>query len=215
MADWIRRSFSSVGLTQIPTGRHLPALQDRFGGGTVMLCIDVSGSMDGRPVLEAVRGARAFVDEAVEARYRVGVLLWNSDVAALAEPTENGNAARRLLDRTKNASGGTSLLRPLEKCHEILDRFKAAGQDRVVAIFGDGDLGPRERVLAKVAQMKAEDIRFVTRGLGSIAAREFAAVSGEKQPSVAVGGVDDLAAGIAAMAASLKPITAVREAHQR
>ena len=204
MADWIRRSFSSPGLTQIPPGRHLRALQDRFGGGTVMLCIDVSGSMDGRPILEAVRGAKTFVAEAVEARYRVGVLLWNSDVAALAEPTEDGNGARRLLDRTKNAAGGTSLLRPLERCHQILDRFKEQGQDRVVAIFGDGDLGPRERVLAKVAQMKAEDIRFVTRGLGSVAAHEFAEVSGEEQPSVAVSGVDDLAEGIATMATSLK-----------
>ncbi len=210
MADWIRRPFSSPGVTQIPPGRHLPALQDRFGGGIVMLCIDVSGSMDGRPILEAVRGARTFVDEAVEARYRVGVLLWNIDVAAIAEPTEDGQAARRLLDRTNRASGGTSLLRPLEKCHQILDQFKDRGQDRVVAVFGDGDLGPRERVLAKVAQMKSEDIRFVTRGLGGVAAREFAAVASEDVPRVAVGGVDDLAAGIAAMAASLKPVAGRR-----
>ena len=82
----------------------------------------------------------------------------------------------------------------------------------MVAIFGDGDLGPRERVLAKVAQMKAEDIRFVTRGLGGVAAHELAAVSGEEQPSVTVSGVDDLAAGIAAMATSLKPVTVRREA---
>jgi Mg-chelatase subunit ChlD len=204
MADWIRRSFESAGLTQIPPGRHLRALQNRFGGGTVMLCIDVSGSMDGRPIRETVRGAMTFVDEAVAARYRVGVLLWNSDVAALAEPTEDGKAARRLLDRTKSASGGTSLLRPLERCHQILDQFKEQRQDRVVAIFGDGDLGPRQQVLAKVAQMKAEDIRFVTRGLGSVAAREFAEVSGEEQPSVAINGVDDLAEGIATMATSLK-----------
>lgn len=169
-----------------------------------MLCIDVSGSMDGRPIRETVRGAMTFVDEAVAARYRVGVLLWNSDVAALAEPTEDGKAARRLLDRTKSASGGTSLLRPLERCHQILDQFKEQRQDRVVAIFGDGDLGPRQQVLAKVAQMKAEDIRFVTRGLGSVAAREFAEVSGEEQPSVAINGVDDLAEGIATMATSLK-----------
>ena len=208
MADWIRRPFSSPGLTQIPPGRHLRALQDRFGGGTVMLCIDVSGSMDGRPIREAVRGARRFVDEAVEARYRVGVLLWNTDVAALAEPTDDGKTARRLLERTTSASGGTSLLRPLERCHQILDQFK--GQDRVVAIFGDGDLGPRERVLAKVAQMKAEDIRFVTRGLGSAAAQEFAEVSGEEQPIVTVNGVDDLAEGIATMAASLKSVTGRR-----
>ena len=135
-------------------------------------------------------------------------MLWNTDVAALAEPTEDGKEARRLLERTTSASGGTSLLRPLERCHQILDQFK--GQDRVVAIFGDGDLGPRERVLAKVAQMKAEDIRFVTRGLGSAAAQEFAEVSGEEQPSVTVNGVDDLAEGIATMAASLKSVTARR-----
>lgn len=210
MADWIRRPFTSPGLTQIPTGQHLSALQNRFGGGTVILCIDVSGSMDGRPVLEAVRGAQAFVDDAVQARYRVGVLLWNTDVADVAEPTEDGKAARRLLDRTKSASGGNNLLRPLEKCHQILDQVKDRDQDRVVAIFGDGDISPRERVLAKVAQMKAENIRFVTRGLGHAAARELARVSSEDLPSVAVDGVDNLADGIAAMAASLKPVAGRR-----
>jgi Mg-chelatase subunit ChlD len=209
MADWLRRSFSAAGLTQVPPGRQLAALQSRYGGGTVMLCLDVSGSMDGRPILEAVRGAKIFVAEAVEARYKVGVLLWNQDVVALAEPTEDGRAARKLLDRTKNASGGTSLIRPLERCHQILDQFKGRGQDRVVAVFGDGDLGPRERVLAKVAQMKAEDIRFVTRGLGSVAAQQFAEVAGH-EPDVAVAGVDDLAEGIAGMAASLKSFTGKR-----
>jgi hypothetical protein len=79
-----------------------------------------------------------------------------------------------------------------------------------VAIFGDGGLGPRERVLAKVAQMKAEDIRFVTRGLGSTAAQEFAELSGQEQPSVTVNGVDDLAEGIATMAASLRSVNGGR-----
>ena len=80
MASWIRRAFSAPGLTQIPAGPQLPALQGRFGG-TVMLCIDVSGSMDGAPILEAVRGGRQFVAEAVAAHYKVGVMLWNHLVA--------------------------------------------------------------------------------------------------------------------------------------
>ena len=204
MADWIRRSFSSAGLTQIPPGSHFGALQNRFGGGTVMLCIDVSGSMDGRPILEAVRGAKKFVDEAVEARYKVGVMLWNTQVVDLAEPAADGKTAMKLLARTKNASGGTSLLDPLHRCHQILDRFKG-DPDRVVAIFSDGAFGSREQVLAKVTQMKSEDIRFVTRGLGREAAREFAEVSSEDDTSsVAVDDVDKLAEGIAAMASSLK-----------
>ena len=201
MTKWIRRSFTAAGLTQIPTGPHLGALQGRFGG-TVMLCIDVSGSMDGMPILEAVRGAREFVSEAVAAHYKVGVMLWNTDVVALAEPSADGAGASQLLAGVTHAYGGTSLLQPLQRCHQILDEYSG---DRVVAIFGDGDLGPRDSVLKKVAQMKAEDIRFVTRGLGAVSANEFATISSEEPSAVEVRGVEDLATGIAGMAASLKP----------
>ena len=201
MAGWLRRSFTALGLTQIPPGPHLGALQGRFGG-TVMLCIDVSGSMDGMPIREAVRGAREFVAEAVAAHYKVGVMLWNTQVVASAEPTADGTAALRLLEPVDRASGGTSLIGPLRRCHQILDNFTG---DRVVALFGDGDLGPREQVLAKVAQMKSEDIRFVTRGLGTLAAREFGDISTDEASTAEVARVEDLAAGIAGMAASLKP----------
>jgi Mg-chelatase subunit ChlD len=200
MADWTRRSFAAAGLTQIPPGPHLGALQGRFGG-TVMLCIDVSGSMDGPPIIEAVRGAQDFVHEAVAARYKVGVMLWNTGVVALAEPSADGSAASRLLAATSRAGGGTSLLEPLRRCHQVLDEYTG---DRVVALFGDGDLGPRDLVLAKVAQMKAEDIRFVTRGLGGPAAREYETVSSEEPSAVEVRNVEDLATGIASMASSLK-----------
>ena len=92
----------------------------------------------------------------------------------------------------------------MERCHQLLDQFSG---DRVVALFGDGDLGPRDSVLAKVAQMKSQDIRFVTRGLGEMAAREFGEISSEEASTATVNRVEDLAAGIAGMAASLKPGT--------
>jgi hypothetical protein len=147
MASWIRRSFSAPGLTQIPPGPHLRTLQGRFGG-TVLLCIDISGSMDGAPISEAVRGAGQFVAEAVAAHYSVGVMLWNHCVEAVCEPTADGQAA--------------------------------------------------------LAQMKAENIRFVTRGLGPYAAREFGEISDEEPSSAAIDGVGDLADGIAGMAITLK-----------
>ena len=201
MPYWIRRSFTAPGLTQIPPGPYLGALQGRFGG-TVMLCIDVSGSMDGKPILEAVRGAKEFVAEAVTAHYYVGVMLWNTHVVALAEPTADGVAAMRLLEPVDRAAGGNDLIGPLQQCHQILDRFTG---DRVVALFGDGDLTPKGQVLAKVAQMKSENIRFVTRGLGAMAAREFGEISSEEVSTAEVRRVEDLAAGIAGMASSLKP----------
>lgn len=168
-----------------------------------MLCIDVSGSMDGNPIREAVRGAEKFVSEAIEARYKVGVMLWNTQVTDLAEPTSDGKRAMKLLQRTHGTAGGTRLIGPLERCHQILDQFKDA-PDRVVALFGDGDIPPKDQVLQKVAEMKAEDIRFVTRGLGRRAAAEFGEISSEEPSSASIDDVDELADGIATMAASLK-----------
>jgi uncharacterized protein with von Willebrand factor type A (vWA) domain len=204
MADWIRRSFSgSAGLTQIPAGPHLGAMQKRFGGGVVMLMIDVSGSMHGRPITEAVRGAKTFVAEAIDARYKVGLMLWNHEVQDVADPTADGKGALKLLDRTKSASGGNNLISPLDRCHQILDRFKDA-PDRVCGIFGDGDLTPNDQVLPKVDRMKSENIRFVTRGLGSHAAQEFGEISSEEPSSAAIDDVTNLADGIADMASALK-----------
>jgi Mg-chelatase subunit ChlD len=200
VASWIRRAFSAPGLTQIPPGSHLSSLQGRFGG-TVMLCIDVSGSMDGTPILEAVRGARQFVAEAVAAHYKVGVMLWNDQVEDVCEPTPDGRAALALLAPVTRAQGENDLFVALNHCHQILDRFSG---DRVVALFGDGDLTPKTQVLVKVAQMKAENIRFVTRGLGPYAAREFGEISDEEPASASIDNVAKLAVGIADMATSLK-----------
>jgi len=200
MASWIRRSFTAPGLTQIPPGPHLRTLHGRFGG-TVMLCIDMSGSMDGAPILEAVRGATQFVAEAVTAHYNVGVMLWNHCVEAVSEPTADGKAALALLAPVNRAWGENDLFTALEHCHQILDRHTG---DRVVALFGDGDLTPKARVLVKVAQMKAENIRFVTRGLGPAAAREFGEISDEEPSTAAIDDVGELAERIADMSTSLK-----------
>jgi uncharacterized protein (DUF58 family) len=199
-AIWIRRSFESAGLTQIPAGLHLNTLQRRFGGGTVVLMVDVSGSMYGQPLEEAVRGARAFVREAIEARYEVGIILWHVMVVAACKPTQDSAAALTIVDQAV-AGGDNNLIGPLIHCHEMLNEF--AG-DRVVALFGDGDLTPKQQVLDRVAQMKSENIRFVTRGLGPSAAREFGEISDEDAEAARIDRVEDLAERIASMATALR-----------
>lgn len=165
-----------------------------------MLMIDVSGSMHGQPILEAIAGAKEFVREAAEAHYYVGVLLWNTTVVAQALPTLDGKAALDLLAPVNSAGGGNALDGPLYQCHSILSNFTG---DRVVALFGDGDLNPKPQVLVKVAEMRADNIRFVTRGLGAFAAQEFAEITDEDPQTVEVESVAQLATGIASMAASL------------
>jgi uncharacterized protein with von Willebrand factor type A (vWA) domain len=201
VADWTRQSFDSVGLTQIPTGLYLKTMQRRLGGGTVTLLIDVSGSMQGPPLAAAVVGARRFVDEAVEALYSVGIILWHTSVADERLPTEDGQPTYDLLTSGNFPSGGTDLYPALVRAHEILGPY--AG-DRVVAVFGDGDLGTPHRVMPKVEQMKRENIRFVTRGLGDVAAQAFGSISDEAPETARVDSVEDLADGIAGMATVLR-----------
>jgi hypothetical protein len=209
--SWIRKSFESVGLTQVPAGPHLRKLQKQRGAGTVMLLLDISGSMQDpmlsvipgqAPIHEAVIGARRFVDEAVEAGYRVGIILWHAGIGAERLPTEDGRPAYELLDGGNFPRGGTDLYPAACRAHEILAPYVG---DRVVAIFGDGALGNQAGfALREIEEMKRENIRFVTRGLGDVAADAFAAISDEAPEETRVDSVDDLADGIAGMATALR-----------
>src|SRR5260370_203351 len=68
-------------------------------------------------------------------------------------------------------------------------------------------LHTRERVWARVARVEPKEIRFVPGGLGEMAGREFGGISPDGASAATVSGVQDLAAGIAGMAASLKSRT--------
>ena len=176
MNTWIRRNFESAGLTQYPVGPHLDSIQRRFGG-VVLLCIDVSGSMSGRPLMNAVRGAKKFAEEAVEAQYEVGVTLWHHSIADTIAPTRVLAPVYKFLERAAS-SGGTDINDALDAAHNLL-RERDRRIDRVVAIFGDGDLGNRERAVAKAGVMRAEDIRILTLGLGDAAAHALDEISTE------------------------------------
>jgi Mg-chelatase subunit ChlD len=207
---WIRRSFQGAGITQVPPGPGIGAVQRRHANGTVMLLIDVSNSMQGWPnppylpgsrLEQAVLGARRFVDQAVGASYKVGIILWHTGVAELRLPSDDAAETYQLLASSTFPTGGTDLYPALARCYDVLQDHTG---DRVVAIFGDGDLGTPGRVLPLVAEMKAENIRFVTRGLGDVAAQAFGEVSDEEPERARVDDEAKLADSIAGMASALK-----------
>lgn len=214
MATWIKRSFEGVGITQVPPGPGLKQVQRRHATGTVMLLIDCSGSMQGITAYgegqlyypgsrleKAIHGARVFVDEAVEALYSVGMILWNSGVAELRLPSEGAYETRALLHQSSYPAGGTDLYPALVESYRIL---KDLDGDRVVAIFGDGDLGTPHRVHPLVEEMKRAGIRFVTRGLGNVAAEEFGRISDEEPEKAKVESEEELSSSIASMVGALR-----------
>ena len=200
MGSWIRARFDGIGLTQSPPGPHLKALQARFGG-TVLLCIDVSGSMSGEPLRQAVAGGQRFLAEAHGAHYRCGLVLWSDTVNVFLDPdTPPEQVTARLA--AARICGGTDIVATLRLGLRVLG--PTAG-DRVLCVFGDGDLGDRKTAIALARELCAMGIRIIVRGLGPGATEALSALTcpGERDDRQLIENVDGIAAGIASMAAGL------------
>ncbi len=200
-ASWIRRDFSTVGVTQYRPGRELAAVQAHLVG-RALLCIDVSGSMSGAPLRAAVEGGLDFLGEAASAHYRCGLILWNGEVVVhLPTGTSQRKVEARL--RAAAATGGTRLAPAVRAATAELGPLTG---DRVVCVFGDGgiaDPGPTEEA---AAQARALGIRFVVRGLGSHASDSLASALHADGPPAerTIEDVGGVRRGIASMVASLR-----------
>jgi Mg-chelatase subunit ChlD len=200
MSDWVRKRFAGVGLTQSPPGPYFDLLRAKYRG-LVLLCIDVSGSMSGDPLQQAIAGGEQFFNEAFEAGYDCGLVLWNHQVAAYA-PVGTGRA--ELLGRLRGArsGGGTALLPTLELAKRDL---AAEVGDRVLCIFSDGGVGDRGRAVAAARELCARGVRIVVRGLGPHASQALSELMcpGQREESSLIEDVDAISTGIASMAEGL------------
>jgi hypothetical protein len=201
MSSWIRSNFDGIGLTQSPPGKYLAALQRQFGG-TVLLCIDVSGSMHGEPLRQAIRGGEEFVREAAGAHYECGLVLWHHDVARYVAPGTRHSAVLGALRHAKS-TGGTDLVPTLCVAKEL---FQPLHGDRVLCVFGDGDIGDRQTAVSLSRELCAMGVRIVVRGLGRDATANLSHLLCPDAPeadSQVVGDVGSIGSGIASMAAGL------------
>lgn len=199
MTTWIRRSFDAAGLTQYPVGRHLDVIQAQFGGA-VILCLDVSGSMYGSPLRQAVKGCEVFIDEALGAGYLVSMLFWHHSIDGYTPLTRERAPLVNYL-RTAAAGGGNDICPTLRHAEaELSDRQG----DRVVAIFGDGDLGSQSAAELEADRLRADNIRIITCGLGYSSAESLDAISTEEGAAPRTAEPETIAESIAAMASGLR-----------
>lgn len=200
MANWVRKSFDSHDLTQHKPGPYLATIQD-LASGWVVLCVDVSGSMYGDRIRQACDGARRFLAEAAANGYRTALLEWHHGVAGYHGFDTKLSTQDNILRKGLTANGGNDIIPTLELCEREMGDHRG---DRVVAIFGDGDLGAQRRAEHKAAELGDKGIRILTLGLGSGAATALNAISTENLAQPRTVAAEQLADGIAGLARSLK-----------
>jgi Ca-activated chloride channel family protein len=146
---WIPAALLVLALTALLLGAakpmaRVPVPRDE---ATVMLVIDVSGSMNADDVeptrMEAAqRAASRFLDRLPE-RFQVGLVIFSSEAETLVPPTTDREAVRSALD-TLNANGGTAMGDGLARALDVVEsaRQQAGAAAPPPTTSGSGGAGP-------------------------------------------------------------------------
>ncbi|HEX5403902.1 MAG TPA: vWA domain-containing protein [Pseudonocardiaceae bacterium] len=206
-SSWVRRSFDGAGLTQAPPGPHLAKWQAKYDihVGTVLLCIDISASMDGNRLRLAKSGGAQFLREAAAGRYDSGLVLWDSRVVTYVQPEPSGNSALAAL-RNAGSGGGTDIVPCLQLANDV---FGPMAGDRVLCLFSDGEFGNLDQARALARKLCAMGVRIIVRGLGAGAAGALGelACPGSTDDQQTIVDETAIGTGIASMAGNLTGIT--------
>jgi tight adherence protein B len=134
----------------------------RFG---VVLALDSSESMIGRPAAAALAAARAFVSHRAE-REEVGVVSFNTSISVLRAPTRDGAALRRALATPPRIAYGTHINDALMRSLTLLREARVSTGSIVLLSDGQevGSVLPLDEVIAAA---KEQHVRVFTVGLRS------------------------------------------------
>ena len=201
MANWMKKAYNAEGVTEYPPGPNLKTLVEKFGGGgAVVLCIDVSGSMSGRPLEEAKKGGTGFINDAAGGGYQVGLILWGSTITDSTPPTTEAAKVQQKLDAAA-ISGATYLAPALELARSMLMGVDVT--DRVCVVFTDGSLMDQDEAECAASLLKADGIRILTIGLGNTAAHGLATIASDESPTTTTTSAETLAGDLQRMATGL------------
>jgi tight adherence protein B len=129
----------------------------------VVLAIDASDSMAGRPYENAISGARAFIDSRTGAE-RIGVLAFNGRIRVVQALTASPNELHGALDHPPALAHGTHIYDSLTGALALLKR-SGVSTGAVVLLSDGADLGSASTLEDAVAAARTAHVRIFTVGL--------------------------------------------------
>lgn len=131
----------------------------------VVLAIDSSDSMAGKPIGAAITAARTFVAH-LTAGETIGLVAFNSQARVLQAPTTDGSQLEAALAKPPALAYGTHIYDGLGAALGLLDKAKISAGS--IVLLSDGaDVGSRLKAKDVIAKAQARHVRIFTVGLRS------------------------------------------------
>lgn len=136
-------------------------------GGSVVLCIDTSGSMSATDVdptraQAALAAMRAFIDQSPP-QTAIGIIAFASDAQALTQPTRDRDQLQSALEAVPSPNGATAIGDALSLAHRILPPTGS----RAVVLITDGENNAGSDPLDAARTLGAAHIPLYTIGIGT------------------------------------------------
>ena len=140
---------------------------------SVVMAIDISGSMAGNPLEKAMEAAQNFVDKMDLTNASVALVAFSDDERVLCQLTQNAteisNSIKRIKKEYNDWGSGTSG-KPLGLCYSLL---KSRENPRFIIVLTDGEWGNKTAAFQTRAICVQEEIDIIAIGLGTGVNRDF------------------------------------------
>jgi uncharacterized protein with von Willebrand factor type A (vWA) domain len=164
---------------------------------TAYLAFDLSGSMDGEPLLAAKQAARGFLANTDRASCSVGIIAFADREQVKAAATQNARTLERAIDGL--TVGEVGIGNAADPFRTVLDLLKPVKGPRYVITLADGVWEDQPTAVRRAEACHAAGIESIAIGFGG-ADRDFLAriaSSDEASFFTSLGGLAETFAGIA------------------
>lgn len=169
---WPQRALTGAWIVAVAlaafalSGPHVRAMVPSLGG-SVVLCIDTSGSMSAADVQPtraqaALAAMRAFIEKAGP-QTAIGIISFATDAQALAQPTRDRDQIQSALDAIPAPNGATAIGDALSLAQRILPPTGA----RAVVLITDGENNAGTDPMQAAQALGAAHIPLYTIGIGT------------------------------------------------
>ncbi len=132
-------------------------------GSAIVLAIDSSDSMQGKPIADAVVAARAFA-AAMGPQQQVAVITFNNKVQVVQKFTTNKAQVESALASMPKIAQGTKIYDSLDQGLKLIEPSGATGA--AIVLLSDGtDVGSSTTAASAIQELKAQHVRVFSVGL--------------------------------------------------